>query len=131
MTVFFKPKGQDAHQEVFYSFLSTEKAQDGNVVYTNTRIMLEDIIHHLDHGDEVVRIGNGKALLEILDDTDGCAVQYRCANALYMLQKLAIELDIIYDRGIDAEGHGKKKIDGYSGVVTTNSVAMWCISRMP
>ena len=32
-----------------------------------------------------------------------------------MLHKLALEEDIIYDRGIDAEGHGKKDSDGLSG----------------
>jgi len=32
-----------------------------------------------------------------------------------MLHKLAQEENIIYDRGIDAEGHGKKKSDGLSG----------------
>ena len=33
-----------------------------------------------------------------------------------MLQKLATELNLIYDRGIDAPGHGKKKIDGLTGI---------------
>ena len=32
-----------------------------------------------------------------------------------MLQKLATERNIIYDRAIDAEGHGKKESDGLSG----------------
>ena len=54
-------------------------------------------------------------LLEILDDSDGCTEQYRCATALYMLHKLAEEEDLVYDRAIDAEGHGKKYIDGLSG----------------
>ena len=36
-------------------------------------------------------------------------------HALYMLTKLALENDLIYCRTIDAEGHGKKSIDGWSG----------------
>lgn len=43
MSVFFKPKGQDEYETRFYSILSTEKAQDGRVVYFNTRIMLDDL----------------------------------------------------------------------------------------
>lgn len=56
-----------------------------------------------------------EAITEILEETDGCCVQYRCANALHMAQKLAMELDVIYDRAIDAPGHGKKDIDGFNG----------------
>ena len=54
-------------------------------------------------------------LEEILDSTDGCAESYRCGTALYMLWKLARERDIVFDRAIDASGHGKKIIDGLGG----------------
>ena len=53
---------------------------------------------------------------KIIDDADGCAVQYRCRTALWMLHKLLNEMNFVYDRGIDAEGHEKKLIDGLSGV---------------
>ena len=42
-----------------------------------------------------------KVITEILDDSDGCAEQYRCATSLYMLQKLATERNIIYNRASD------------------------------
>ena len=56
-----------------------------------------------------------EALIEILEDTDGCAVQYHCEASLYMLHKAAIETNVIFDRAIDASGHGKKEIDGLNG----------------
>ena len=66
-------------------------------------------------GNDVGGISFSNGLKEILDDSDGCMEQYKCATALYMLHKLAKEEDLIYDRGIDAGGHGKKDIDGYNG----------------
>ena len=71
-------------------------------------MMLDHIKSDMEEGTEV--------RWKIVDDTDGCAVQYRCGTALWMLHKLAAETGYIYDRGIDAEGHGKKLIDGLSGV---------------
>jgi len=115
MTVFFRPAGKDEFETHYYAILSTENEQDGNVVYANTRIMLEDIVDMIDNGTEIVGILPTDGLLEILEDTDGCSVQYRCGMALYLLHKLSFELDIVYDRAIDAEGHGKKNIDGYGG----------------
>ncbi len=35
------------------------------------------------------------------------------------MHKLANELNIIYDRVIDCEGHGKKLIDGFTGADKT------------
>ena len=58
---------------------------------------------------------NRKQKFELIEDTDGCGEQYRSGNSLYMLTKLAFENDLIYCRAIDAEGHGKKSIDGLSG----------------
>ena len=108
VTAFFKPKNSDDYELRFYSFLSTDKTQDGKVVYANIKLMLEHIKSDSMEGTEV--------RWKIIDDTDGCAVQYRCGTALWMLQKLSNEMNIVYDRGIDAEGHGKKLIDGLSGV---------------
>ncbi|KAL7533170.1 hypothetical protein ACHAXR_005079 [Thalassiosira sp. AJA248-18] len=117
ITVYFKPKGKEDNETHFIAVMSTEKQQDGNVVYTNTPIMLDDIKEMLDNGAEIFGIVPTPTanLLEILEDTDGCSVQYRCANSLFMVHKLAAELNIVYDRAIDAEGHGKKSIDGYLG----------------
>ena len=115
ITVYLKPRGSTEYEKQFYSILTTEKQQDGRVVYENTKIVLDHIKRELLRGSDVGGIEFSDGLKEILDDSDGCMEQYKCATALYMLHKLANEEDIIYDRGIDAGGHGKKDIDGYNG----------------
>ena len=112
ISVYFKPKGKDKYETRFYSILSTNKTQDGQVVYANTKILLEDLKDVLEDGSD---FNVQPAKLELHEDTDGCAEQYRSATALYMLSKLAFENDLVYCRAIDAEGHGKKSIDGLSG----------------
>ena len=119
ISILFKPKGKDKFETRFYSILSTEKAQDGNVVYTNICMVLHHLLEYVEEGAEVgMEFSDG--LLEILSDTDGCSSQYRSGNALFLLQKLATEMNIIYDRSIDVEGHGKRMIDGYSGTTKTH-----------
>jgi hypothetical protein len=82
-------------------------------------MMLKHIDDMLDKGAVVENMTVSQGLKEILEDADGCSVQYRCANSLYMMHKLANELNIIYDRAIDCEGHGKKLIDGFTGADKT------------
>ena len=115
ITVYLKPKGREEYVTEFYSILSTEKSKDGRIVYANTKMILKHLKIQLDRGAEIEGMSLLKGLIEILDDIKGCAEQYRCATALYILHKLADEEDIIHDRGIDAEGHGKKDSDGLSG----------------
>ena len=57
----------------------------------------------------------GLPLKELLDNTDGCAEQYKCGTGLFMLWKLAKERNIVFDRAIGAGGHGKRIIDGLGG----------------
>jgi hypothetical protein len=53
----------------------------------------------------------------VLDDTDGCAKQYRSATALYLLSLIAVTHRIVYDRPIaGAPGHGKDEVDGLNAV---------------
>ena len=52
----------------------------------------------------------------MLDHTDGCAKQYRSANALYLLNVFSMSHQIIVDRAICAPGHGKSIIDGLNAV---------------
>ena len=89
VTVFFQPKNNDGHELRFYSFLSTDKAQDGKIVHANIRLMMDHLKNDMKEGTEV--------RVKIIDDTDGCAVQYRCGTALYMLWKLSHEMNIVYD----------------------------------
>ena len=97
-----------------------------DVCITNIRLMLCDLLDDIEGGLEVRGMELSEGLLEILSDTDGCSAQYRCGTALFLLQKLAVELNIIYDRSIDVEGHGKRKIDGYTGSNKTTMTKAFC-----
>ena len=49
---------------------------------------------------------------KIWENTGGCAEQYRCASALYLVSVLSQRHSIIFDRGINAPGHDKEVVDG-------------------
>ena len=55
-------------------------------------------------------------LSTIWENTDGCAEQYRCASALYLMSFMSQCYSIIIDRGISAPGHGKEVVDGLNDV---------------
>ena len=78
--------------------ISTENAQDGRMVYRNTELVLEQIANYLAEQKEtgskigaVVSEIEGLPLKELLNNTDGCAEQYKRGTALFMLWKLAKE----------------------------------------
>ena len=50
------------------------------------------------------------------DQTDGCAKQYRCSIAYYLMYFLSKSYQIILDRDIDTPGHGKDVVDGFNAV---------------
>ena len=43
---------------------------------------------------------------------DGCAKQYRCASAIYLLSCIALKFSIINNRPVGAPGHGKYSVYG-------------------
>ena len=49
-------------------------------------------------------------------NTDGCAEQYRCASALYLLSVMYQCYSVIIDKGISAPRHGKEVADGINAV---------------
>ena len=51
-------------------------------------------------------------LSTIWENADGCAEQYRCVTALYLMSFLSQRNSIIFDRGISAPGHGKEVVYG-------------------
>ena len=55
------------------------------------------------------------AINTIIDDSDGCAVQYRCGTSLFMNWKLSMERREIYHKNIDMAGHRKSWIDSKNG----------------
>ena len=46
------------------------------------------------------------------EETDGCAKQYRCATAMYLLLLIFVRFNIVIDRVMEAPGHGKDVVDG-------------------
>ena len=113
--VYLKPKRKEKYVTHFYSIISTEKRQDGRIVYANDKMILKHPKNKLDKDADIEGISLSNGLIEIVDDSYGCAERYWCAAVLYMLHKLAEEEHLIYDQGIDAGGHGKKDSDGLSG----------------
>ena len=43
----------------------------------------------------------------LLGSTDGCAKQYKCSTAIYLMSMLAKSFDIVVDRALGAPGHGE------------------------
>ena len=50
------------------------------------------------------------------DQTDGCAKQYRCSVAYYLMYYLSTSYKIVLDRYVDTPGHGKDVVYGYNAV---------------
>ena len=125
-TATFKPlpdnkEGLDStcHRVEFFSHLSNDKRQDGNTVYTNIRFTLNKLLQR--------GMIKRKTLDIVMDIVDGCGVQYRCGTVLYFLAKLAFDYDIIYDRAVQAPGHGKCIVDALNGIdKTVLSKAIQC-----
>ena len=51
-----------------------------------------------------------------MGNTDGCAEQYRCASALYLMSVMLQTYSIIIDHGISAPGHVKEVVDGLGSI---------------
>ena len=50
------------------------------------------------------------------DQTDGCAKQYRCSIAYYLMSYLSTSYQIVLDKAVDTPGHGKDIVDGFNAV---------------
>ena len=50
------------------------------------------------------------------DKTDGCAKQYRCYIAYYLMSYLSTSYQFFLDRDVDTPGHGKDVVDGFNAV---------------
>ena len=51
-----------------------------------------------------------------MEETDGCAKQYRCASAINLLSMLPMKYNIVIDRAVGAPGHGKDVVDGLNAL---------------
>ena len=50
------------------------------------------------------------------DRTYGCANQYKCSIAYYLMSYLSKSYQIVLDRAVDKPGHGKDVADGFNAV---------------
>ena len=50
------------------------------------------------------------------DQADGCAKQYMCSIAYYLMSYLSTLYQIVLDRAVDTPGHGKDVVDGFNAV---------------
>ena len=48
------------------------------------------------------------------DQTDGCAKQYMCSIAYYMMSYLSKSYQMFLDRAVDTPGHGKDVVDVFN-----------------
>ena len=63
-------------------------------------------------------------LSKIWENTYGCADQYRCAIASYLMSTLTYAYDIIVDHDVGALGHGRDILEGH------NCTEKRCISML-
>jgi hypothetical protein len=105
-TLLYKPTGSDGYRKILYTHLSDDKKQNGSTVRCNTEYVLNDL-------DEKGKLP--RELLEaIYEIVDGCASQYRCGQVLYFLSQIAVYWRVRFVCCVQAPGHGKKEVDGYS-----------------
>ena len=50
------------------------------------------------------------------DQTDGCAKQYRCSIAYYLMYFLSKSYQFFLDRAVYTPGYGKYVVDGFNAV---------------
>ena len=58
------------------------------------------------------------------DQTDGCAKQYRCSIAYYLMSYLSTSYQIVLDRALDTPGHGKYVVDGFDDDVRLDGIPL-------
>ena len=90
----------------FYSILSDEKRQDASTTAANIRRLLFDLSMRKD-----VKWENLEVIVSIVY---GCDAQYRSGSFCYELCQLAAEFGIVYNRIIQASGHGKCFVDSHN-----------------
>jgi hypothetical protein len=104
-----------------HSHFSDDSRQDA----ATTTAHMEVLLKHLQASGE---IGEHATML---DSTDGCSKQYRCAKAYWLLSYLAFKFKIVIDRAIGAPGHGKGRIDGINATDKQYLATRMCLNGTP
>jgi hypothetical protein len=110
-----------AIQMEFHSHFSDKSRQDAASTTAHMIILINRLFEDWVFGK------NGT----MLDDTDGCAKQYRCATAIHLLSMLLVKYGITIDRQVGAPGHGKDIIDGVNAVDKNYISKCFCMTDMP
>ena len=103
----------------FHSHMADYSRQDAATTFEHMCAMLDS------HISRYGQLPNNPVLL---DHTDGCAKQYRCGNALFLLNILSLKYNLLIDRAIGAPGHGKSIIDGLNAVDKHYLKKVMCMS---
>lgn len=108
-----------ALEKRIYYHCSDYKPQTASVTTHNMEVMLKELISKGMLG----RPGGCTSDSKLRDNgytvwlkTDGCAKQYKCGKAMYLLCKLAAKLNVTIDQMLEVTGHGKDEADGHGGV---------------
>ena len=107
---FYDNGGGDAHQsndtiQEFYLHLSDSKLQNDATTTAHLHTLLAKVFEK-----KMIRGGT------MWDQPDGCAKQYRCSIAYYLMSYLSTSYQIVLDRSVDTPGHGKYVVDGFNAV---------------
>ena len=106
------------HKRIYYH-CSDYKPQVASVTTHNMEVMLRELITSGDLGDNCGTAVDGRLVKDgytVWLKTDGCAKQYKCGKAMYLLCKLAARLNVTIDQMLEVTGHGKDEADGHGGV---------------
>ena len=105
----------------FHSHFSDKSRQDAATTTAHMIVLINRLF------EDGVFSKNGT----MLDDTDGCAKQYRCAVAIYLLSMFSMKFGITIDRQVGAPGHGKDIIDGVNAVDKKYIAKCFCMTNTP
>ena len=108
---FYDNGGGDVHQSndtirEFYLHLSDSKLQNAATNTAHIHTLLANVFEK----EKMIRCGT------MWDQTDGCAKQYRCSIAYYLMSYLSKPYQIVLDGAVDTPGHGKYVVDGFNAV---------------
>ena len=87
---------------VFHYFLSDDSKEDAATTTAHSKRLIS-----LLKNKQVLTT----PLSTLWENTDGCAEQYICASALYLMSVMSQTYYIIIDRGISAPWNGKEVVD--------------------
>ena len=109
-----KDVGKESQTKRIYYHCSDHKPQVAAVTTHNMEVMLKEMIAS---GELQLKPGSQKYYRTAWLKTDGCAKQYKCGKAMYLLCVLAHRSKVTIDQMLEVTGHGKDEADGHGGVL--------------